>query len=346
MKTKNKILFLITLIFLAGLTYSTMAAETYGQCVLNAEIVSQDPSPAIPGEYVNLIFQLTGVNNSNCNGAKFGLMLEYPFSLDNNESTKTLESYIYAPNNKEVWTISYKIRVDENAIDGENDLQVRYSNGHDNTWASYSTKIFNIPIEDSRTSFDAVIQETSSSDVSIAIANTGKYTANSMIVRIPEQENFKVSGTNGQMVGNLDSGDYTVVGFTITPNMQKTSGTSNTQTERNILKVQVDYTDGIGERRTSVLEIPFAGNSLPTNSTASFPNGFRPRTAQQSIFSQWYFWVIVIILLLLGFGFYNKYKTKIKNRLAKNKNKTESSKEEKDSETPNWVKKEKMKGKH
>jgi len=345
---KKQILILFLLIFSVSLAYSAIATDTSSSCLLNASIVSQDPVPAVPGEYVKITFQLAGVDNSNCDGAKFGLMPEYPFSLDDNESIRLLDSYIYAPGNPEVWTIPYKIRVADDAISGENELKVRYYGGHSNDWYTYLTKIFNISIEDSRTSFDAVIQETSGSEVSIAIANTGKYTANSMIVRIPEQENFGVSGTNGQMVGNLESGDYTIVGFTITPNIQRSQGTTNIptrnvtgqpSTNQNTLKVQIDYTDGIGERRTSILELPLAITSFLTNSTSgSFSNRFGARTQNSSIFSKWYFWVIIVVLLLLVYGFYNKYKKRIKNFFNKSKQKPNE-----DSSEPDWIKKAKGK---
>ena len=340
---KQFLLLTIAVVFAMLVSIQISSAETYTSCAPNVSLVSQEPDPAVPGDYLRLVFQISGVDTSVCDGAKFELMPEYPFSLDDNKTTRILDSYIYTPDQTSVWTISYKIRVDQDAINGENELKVRYSGGHDTNWAAYSTKTFNITIEDSRTSFDGVIQETSGSDVSIAIANTGKYTANSMIVKIPEQENFRVSGTNGQMVGNLDSGDYTIVGFTITRNMQKTPGGINPQTNNN-LKVQVDYTDGIGERRTSILEIPLE-TSFSTNSTSSANGNFSnfQRKQNSNIFSKWYFWIIIIILLLLGFGFYNKYKTKIKNSFTNIKDKSKKSSKEESSETPDWLKKEKTK---
>ena len=72
-----------------------------------------------------------------------------------------------------------------------------------------------IDVADAQTNFDLVVQDSTSSEVSLAIANVGKNTANSMIVRIPEQNGFRVTGTNGQMVGNLDSGDYTIASFSL-----------------------------------------------------------------------------------------------------------------------------------
>jgi hypothetical protein len=339
---KKQILLVMSLVFLVTIIGSVMASDIYDYCNLEASVVSQDPSPAVPGGYVNIIFQLTGVDSSKCDGAKFGLMTEYPFSLDDNETIRILESQIYAPNYKEVWTIPYKIRVDKDAISGENDLTVRYNEGNSNDWNSYTMKTFNITIEDSRTSFDAVLQESSGSEVSIAIANTGKYTANSMIVRIPEQDNFRVTGTNGQMVGNLDAGDYTIVGFTITQNLMRNPGTTPQENQNN-LKVQIDYTDEIGERRTSILEIPFTASSMNSTAMGNLPNGFPRRQTNNSLFSKWYFWVIIAVILLLGFSFYRKYKTRVNNFFAKIKGKIKKSDKGKSDDEPEWVKKEKSK---
>lgn len=344
---KKQILFLIALIFLINIISLVMASDIRNYCYLEASIVNQDPNPAVPGEYVKIIFQLAGVNNSKCNGAKFGLIPEYPFSLDNNDTTRILESYIYAPGYKEVWTIPYKIRVDKNAVSGEYELKVRYSEGHSKDWNVYTIKTFNIAIEDSKTSFDAVIQEISGSEVSIAIANIGKNIANSVIVRIPEQDNFKVIGTSGQMVGNLDAGDYTIITFTIIPNMMKsietTPQTTPPNTSQNKLKVRIDYTDKIGERRTSILEIPFPTvPSMNLTATENFRAGFQ-RRQKSNVFSKWYFWTILGVILLIGFGFYNKYKKRIKNSFSKIKEKLKNPDKEKISEEPEWIKKEKAK---
>jgi hypothetical protein len=355
MKTKIGMLTVFILIFsLAGILsmLTLVSAETSGNsCSLTVSLLSQDPYPAVPGGYVNVVFQISGTENANCNGAKFKLVPSYPFSLDdNNTDWKILSGSTYTPYYQNYWNIPYKLRIDKGALDGNATLEVYYnslSSPNANPETSYASQKFDITIKDSRTAFDAVIQDSSSSEVSIAIANIGKYAANSMIVRIPQQENFRVSGTNGQMVGNLESGDYTIVGFTIIQNMQRTQGATGTNSmDQNNLTVQVDYTDGIGERRTSILEIPFAGTSFSTNSTTTtgtFPNGFGARRQTTSVFSQWYFWVIIVLVLLLGFGFYNKYKTRIKNHFAKIKDKSKSSNKEKDSETPDWVKKEKAK---
>jgi len=350
---KKQIVILGLVMFLIGLSLTTASLAggsniQYEHCVLNVNLIEQDPYPAVPGEYVKLVFQVSGVDNSNCNGTKFGLIPEYPFSLDNNETMRSLASYAYLPNQNVVWTIPYKVRVDKDAVNGDNEIKVRYNEGNSADWNAYITETFNISVEDSRTSFDAVVQEISGSDISIAIANIGKYTANSMVVRIPEQENFGVSGTNGQMVGNLASGDYTIVSFTLTskstliPNTQRTPGAAASKTNNTDLKVQVDYTDGIGERRNSVLELPLKGSSFAGNSTAAANlSGFQRRQSNNNVVSKWYFWVAIAVVLGLGIYYYKKTSGAFHNP----KNKSREQRANEISNEPDWIKKDRSKEK-
>ena len=135
------------------------------------------------------------------------------------------------------------------------------------------------------------------SEVAIAIANIGQEDANSVIVKIPEQTRFQTIGTSGQMIGNLDSGDYTLVSFQL----------EEKQNSEGMLNVQIDYTDSIGERRTLIKEIELEmnlGNTL-TKSLNSAGKNFKQK--QTSIFKSVWFWVITIVIIGIIFKYYKKY---------------------------------------
>jgi hypothetical protein len=308
------------------------AADT-NICNLNISMINQDPYPAIPGDYVKVVFQVGGVQNPNCKGVEFELIPSYPFSLDNNNGLITLEGSTWTPDYNTNWMIPYTIRVDKDAIDGDSEIKVRYSTGSSELDIQ---KTFYITIEDARTNFDAVIQESSTSDVSIAIANSGKYTANSVVVRIPEQDTFKVTGTDGQMVGNLDSGDYTIVSFSVSakrafgaPGENRTS--QNTQASSSKLKFDIYYTDGLGERRIVNMQLPL---NMNTNSTFSSAN-FAGRNARNNGF-KWTIWytgaIIALTLIILGIVI---IKLKKRNHHKNNKH-----------DDPDWIKKSKEKEKN
>jgi hypothetical protein len=361
---KNKLLIAIAMISMAAILFMTLisnvslAAAAVAACNPDIKLVNQDPNPAVPGEYVKVLFEVSGLGNTECNGFAVKLMPEYPFSLDPNynNTIQSLEGSTYLDySTKTTWMISYKLRIADDALDGDYPLKVRYHIGSSEDFETlpYAEKSFDIAIEDSRTNFDAVIQETSGSDVSIAIANTGKYTANSVVVRIPEQAYFKVKGTDGQMVGNLISGDYTIVGFSISPkatgfpniskgsmpnNFQNISkGTPDNLKEPTKLKVDLYYTDSLGERRIVNMELPL---NLALNLSSNGYSALKKSTGNNSLLSKWYAWVILIVIILVLFGFYNKFRGRIKSKFFGLHKKYASDK------TPDWVRNAKEKEKN
>lgn len=340
-------LFLVTLLFLVN----NVAAQS-STCNLDVTLVNQDPYPAIPGDYVEVLFQINGVQNPDCEGSNFEISLEYPFSIDPNDSTKkTLEGSTYYRDRKTDWIIPYDIRIDKNAVEKTYQIEAKYGPGSFSE-GSYFSKKFNLTVEDIRTDFDLVIQESSGTDVSIAIANIGKNTANSLIIRIPEQENYGVSGTNGQMVGNLDSGDYTIVSFTLA---QIGRGSDSST-----LQVQLDYTDSIGERRSIIKNVDFisaspVGFNMTGNGqvpSGNFGNGNFQRgnfQAQQStsVFKSIWFWLVIAILAGGSYWYYRKNPEKVKHLFSEIKSKLnkKSGSEKSSKGTPEWVSAERTKKK-
>ncbi|MFA5061382.1 MAG: hypothetical protein WC494_03660 [Candidatus Pacearchaeota archaeon] len=329
---KIKITFLMSLLILNIITIASaeVVDYNYDESFSGTQItqLKYEPYPVNPGEYFKLWIKIN--LGSSSRDAKFELLPEFPFSLDSNE--KALRSF--GSGSGEV-VVEYKIRVDKNAVEGENELKFKYaSDGKSENWITGS---FDIQIENVQTDFDLIIQESSGTDYSIAIANIGKNTANSLIVRIPEQESYKISGTNGQMVGNLESGDYTLVSFSISPIGRNTES----------LKVQLDYTDSIGERRSLIKEVgslstsPVSNNNETMPDYGNFQRGNIPMQ-QESIFKSYWFWGIIILILTIIIILAVKYPNKRKEIISKFRNK---SRKDAESKTPEWILTEKTKKK-
>ncbi len=327
---------------------SSVADSYYADCALNVTLVNQNPYPAQPDSYVDVVFQVNWMQNYVCNGSRFEMLMSYPFSLDGNASgLRTLPDDTYIQDYKKDWMVPYHLRVDKDALDGESDVEVQLSPG---IWSNSTPMIrhFNITIQDARTAFDAVMQDITGSQVSIAIANAGKYTANSVVVRIPDQQDFSTTGTSGQMVGNLASGDYTVVGFTITPKLAQPAGFRNASSPRNFgnesfgpvsknLKFDVYYTDNIGIRRVANMELPYAISSSGNftrlrNSSAAGNFQGAGRTNGTSAFGSGTLLIIGIVCIIVVFLVYMKFFRR----------KAEKHHQEK-GETPDWVRNAKSK---
>ncbi len=347
----------------ASTTSTTSSGDKYytGCYLMNVSLVSQDPYPATPDSYVTVVFQVSGIQNPDCGGAKFEFVPTYPFSLDTNDAVRTLNATTYAYGYNGVWVLPYKLRVDKDALDEESEIEIHYVPGN-KALDTPIIKKFKIKVQDARTSFDAVIQESTGSQVSIAIANTGKYAANSVVVRIPEQEYFSVVGTDGQMVGNIDSGDYSMVSFevsskragmsaqnmTLPKNMpSQNTAPKNITRLRNMtrtqntapkeLKFDIYYTDNIGERRVVNMALPFNYGNATNNFSGIRTSGIRATTTKtsSSLLPSSNPWVIVVLILIMAFIAYRVYNIK-----------REGKKGTISHEIPDWVKNSEKKGKN
>lgn len=67
---KNGIgLVVLGLFVIFGMSFAI--AET---CGLDVGLINQEPYPAVPGEYVKVVFQITGVDNPECGKIDFELV--------------------------------------------------------------------------------------------------------------------------------------------------------------------------------------------------------------------------------------------------------------------------------
>jgi len=355
----NNKIYLIAFIWLIGLSLVNVVSAT--SCSPTIQLVSQDPSPAVPDDYTNVLFQVS--NLGGCSGFAVNFAPDqYPFSLDSSTSPlQTINAVPFAAGSPDqTWTIPYKVRVDKDALDGDYALKLQYHEGVSGNFQvlGYAEEDFNVSIQDSRTSFDSVVQQISGNSVSIAIANTGKYAANAVVVRVPTQDSFVVSGTAGQMVGNLASGDYTLVGFTVSPRTSLpgnyTRGMARNQTQAGnysapispSLLINIAYTDNLGIRRDVNMSLPLQiGNATGvTGFSRTGTGGARTAVVVTHWYSSWITWLIVIIVLGAIYFFYKEHPEKFEN-LKNLFHKGKSSKKKSDDDTPDWIKNSKEKEK-
>lgn len=294
MKSKFVIISIFFLVLIGSVfaqTYEESYSVSYEMSGLQVESIKYEPYPVNPGEYFDLWVSVKNTGQT-LNNVKFELVSTYPFSLDPNE--EAVRSFSQLTTDSVL--LKYKIRVDENAVTGVNELELNYQ-----TSFGRITKTFDIYVSDAQTSFDGVIQDIEDNTISLALANTGKNVAESVIVKIPQQENFKAVGTSGQMVGNLENGDYTIVSFEVT---QTSRGTDS-----NII-FQIDYTDNISVRRSVYLELPLDLSQKVSMSTDTLPTDFKkgasPQNQNSTSSKNWIWYLVVGVVLVLLFVFRKK----------------------------------------
>ncbi|UZE93809.1 MAG: hypothetical protein IB618_03515 [Candidatus Pacearchaeota archaeon] len=234
----RKIYLLICFIILLSLFISVQANEKY--TYLDVTLLNQDPYPAQPDNYVDLIFKIENEGGSEAEDVLVELLPEYPFSLDPGVSAiKRIGLIRGSQYGAEAVFVKYRVRVDKDAIDGENGIKLRYIYNTEGIWDKFFEKEFDIMIDDPKTDFDIAIQDYSSetNSLTIAISNIGEQDANSVTIILPEQSSIDIIGSDREIVGGIDADDYTVSSFRVIPR------------EDAALIVRIAYTDSIGVRR-------------------------------------------------------------------------------------------------
>lgn len=168
------------------------------------------------------------------------------------------------------------------------------------------------------TTFDIVLQTSTSTSTTFAVVNTGANTASSVVVSIPQQPSYSTSGTSSASLGNLDAGDYTLASFQLSSTSSNRTtqfssfnrtGSSNTPPNMNFsggrnmfmnqsfpamtgnqLIVQIAYTDLFGVRQTVQKQVDlstgsasgFSSRTGTTTASGNFPNGFSGQSQSSS----------------------------------------------------------------
>lgn len=280
---KKKIIFLILFgIILDGILVSA----------IDVSVDNYYPTPVEAGDYFNVWLKITNREENAVENSAIKFKPNYPFSLDPGEKNEVVIEKLELGGSI---TKKFKIRVDKEAKEGDNDISFEYKDCGGCVWEEMGTPI---TVTEFQTMFDIVLQELSNEGVYIAIANIGKNTANAITVSIPEQDYFKTDLISASIVGNLDSGDYTIAAFKILPKQKERIN------ENKELFVQIDYTDPFGIRRSVTKKIMLNPSSLGRVSVEgenvqNTQFGSRGMKQGSSFLRNIWFWVALILVIIL-----------------------------------------------
>jgi len=278
---KNQIL-IIFFVLSAIFSSATLSAE---DCSLKVLLINQDPYPAIPGEYVKVVFQVEGISNDKCGQIEIKLLEKYPISFDDiNDSTIIFRSGVYEKDFSSFLTAPFKVRVDENALDGDTSIEIRTKTGFT---SGFITKQFLLNIENSAVDFEVHVKDYdyNTNTITFEILNIGKSDIEALTIEIPKQEGVEIKGPNRNIVGDIDSNEFSTADFEATIKDGK-------------IKMTITYTDIINVRRTIEKSVEFDSSY------------FLDRKADQKTTSKLSYVIGVVVILAVGYYFYRRHKKK------------------------------------
>ncbi|HDS45953.1 MAG TPA: hypothetical protein ENN68_07695 [Methanomicrobia archaeon] len=267
--------------------YSLMLTVTQGAIIHIADIA---PTELKPGELTALRFTVANIGSYHLENMVFswteanGVIL--PVHSDNTKHIRYIDV-------GESIVVEYLVAVDVGADAGlyRLDLALEFEDERGGSRSMSTTA--GIVIGGS-TDFEIIVSESSSSQVSLYVANTGNNPAYSVTVKILAQDQFTAQGSAASIVGNLDKGDYTIVSFAVTaagPSAFGIPGTTedsqlaefpgedrerlraefsprNSSTSPNLM-VAIEYTDTTGVRQTLEKAVPVQLRAASTDTTTS-----------------------------------------------------------------------------
>ncbi len=282
-----------------------------------AEIIQIDKTSLVPGKQTGLKFTINNVGNAPLKDLTFSWVNDDKIILPVGSDNTKYINYIDIGDSIE---LEYQVLADPNAIPGLYELKLYLTyvdsiTGEENEVAT----IAGVNVGGG-TDFDVTFSESSYTGTSFTVANIGSNPAYSVSVIVPKQSEWQVSGSNSMIIGNLNKGDYTIASFNLISTEQTSvlqdqnvdgddakepiSRRSDMQ-ESNGLKIQIAYTDTVGEREIIEKIVSISPQSISSD-TATGVTGKRGIPQDDGVSSStWY--IIGFVVLILGVVFYRKY---------------------------------------
>ena len=130
MNYKKTISIFIVIMILAALSVTVLAdVDTYvSGSSLRVSMISQDPDPVEPGDYVELRWMVINMGSTPLQDVKFKLVPDYPFELlGNDNGVKELGTIQAHQKGEEGVVLYYRVRINNDASEGVNKLKLKYS---------------------------------------------------------------------------------------------------------------------------------------------------------------------------------------------------------------------------
>ena len=128
---RKELLVFFTILLFFSSAFAVLAAQTTYRPAniydIAVTLINQEPDPAEPGKYVDVRFKFDNNGSGEARNVMVELLPQYPFSLEPGADAVRNLGTIQSMQRGDVGVIvKYRLRVDENAVEGENDLRIRY----------------------------------------------------------------------------------------------------------------------------------------------------------------------------------------------------------------------------
>ena len=245
----KKILIVILILIVLSLGVNAQVMTKLSKYAdVRVSFVNQEPDPAEPGKYVDVRFKFENNGSDQAKDVVIELLPEYPFSLDPGKSAVKKLGALHARQFGETAVIiKYKLRIDKNVVEGENELKLRYKfDGYG--WIEPDNFNINIQTHDAILAVDAVsidkktLEPGSSGIVKIKLANKADSILKNIKVTLGlgDLPLVPIDSTNEKSIYKIDSRQSYEFEFKVLAKPNADSGVYN-------VPLSVSYLDELGK---------------------------------------------------------------------------------------------------
>nr|QNO43665.1 hypothetical protein FICJDHNH_00005 [Methanosarcinales archaeon ANME-2c ERB4]QNO43980.1 hypothetical protein AECFJODE_00033 [Methanosarcinales archaeon ANME-2c ERB4]QNO50622.1 hypothetical protein JEJMEHHC_00003 [Methanosarcinales archaeon ANME-2c ERB4] len=177
---------------------------------LSVRILKMDPVPAESGKYLTVWIKVDNTGGGTAKDVLVRIVPEYPFSVESGWMTE--EDIGHIPAN-DIAIVDFKLKVDENALEGTNTLKVEYREAIDADW---SDRDLNIEVESKRVDFavaniDSIpkrlISDSDDAQLTVDIQNIGEGKAEAVKAKLILPDGFEPSESYSDVsnIGTIES---------------------------------------------------------------------------------------------------------------------------------------------
>ncbi|PLW80116.1 hypothetical protein C0585_04340 [Candidatus Woesearchaeota archaeon] len=183
-----------------------MAADTP---IIKLSISKTDPLTISSGDYFDLYIKVDNIGSEDASDVEIEFIDNYPFTVENGK----IESIGILGTNKD-YIFTYKVRVDENAIEGINTLKLK----HTTDGMIYGEKEFDVTVEDDKANLVIgsvessplnLIADIDDAEITVNIQNVGESKAKLVSAQIilPEGMESSSSFSDQDTIASIDAED-------------------------------------------------------------------------------------------------------------------------------------------
>ncbi len=208
---KRAILLFLIIISLVG-----VSANEFDFTYLKATMLNQDPDPAQPGQYLELRWKIEKLGNTKAEDLAFTLDIDHPFFFDAADTAmKKAGNWVKYSEEEEYFTLYYKVRVDDDAIEGtyKAKLMVSYNGLSSDTLGEFDLRVGDNEKPDfvlGTLSTDPIklVGDTEEAKIEVELENIGKADAENVKATIILPEGFvpTYSYSDRENLGTISAG--------------------------------------------------------------------------------------------------------------------------------------------